>query len=382
MITRESLCMCVCPYRYHHYTHVQIRERPDIRNNTQPEVIPYGRFDPINAWRRTVYSGARVVRQTVSPLMTSMQCFVDDSGIEGRDILDTDPTENPLFHDYYHVLIPYCSSDLWLGVETTTTSAVKPNTSKCSCFNYTTSAQSGCFNFSDSNELLFTFLGKTIYQSIINQLLTDHGLTDTNKLILAGSSAGGLGAINHAKWTCSVLNSSTKLIDSSWFIDYLNGIETVFNLISSSNPTSSDTQRLLDTIMLTDSCNETDRFGYPCCISAHCVLTQKDGSGRLQFYPDNTPTFALFSPYDIYLLAPGLATVANLEESMEEANSGNGIGGLGIVLNFLKIAGEYGGTMNNTLDVVTTQVSTLDERGRGREKEREGGWIRMDREGE
>ena len=55
--------------------------------------------------------------------------------------------ENPLFHDDNHVLIPYCSSHLWLGEETTTTSAVKSNTSKCSCFNYTTSAQSGCFNF-------------------------------------------------------------------------------------------------------------------------------------------------------------------------------------------------------------------------------------------
>ena len=185
MITRESLCVCLSPYRYHHYTHVQVRERPDIRDNTLPEIIPYGRFDPINAWRKTVYSGARAARQTVSPLMASMQCFVDDSGIEGRDILDTDPMENPLFHDYNHVLIPYCSSDLWLGEETTTTSAVKPNTSKCSCFNYTTSAQSGCFNFSDSNELLFTFCGKTIYQSIINQLLTNHGLMDANKVILA-----------------------------------------------------------------------------------------------------------------------------------------------------------------------------------------------------
>ena len=71
--------------------------------------------------------------------------------------------------------------------------------------------QSGCFNFSDSNELLFRFRGKTIYQSIINQLLADHGLTDANKLILAGSSAEGLGVINHAKWTRSVLSSTTEL---------------------------------------------------------------------------------------------------------------------------------------------------------------------------
>ena len=86
------------------------------------------------------------------------------------------------------------------------------------------------------------------------------------------------------------------------------------------------------------------------------MLTQQDSNGELKFYPDNTPTFALFSIYDIYLLAPGLATVANLETSTQVENDGTANAGLSIVLDFLRIAGEYGGTMNHTLDVVTTQV--------------------------
>ena len=43
-----------------------------------------------------------------------------------------------------------------------------------------------------------------------------------DKVILAGSSAGGVGVVNHANWTHGVLNSSTTLnvlLDSSLFID-------------------------------------------------------------------------------------------------------------------------------------------------------------------
>lgn len=344
---------------------MQVRERPDIRDESQPEIIPYGRFDPLRAWRQTVYNNPTSARQTISPLMASMQCFLDgEREIEGRDILDTDPLENSLFHDYNHVLIPYCSSDVWLGEETLTTSAVKSGASQCSCFNYTTRAGSGCFDFQNSSELLFTFRGKTIYQSVINQLLANYSLMDASKVILAGSSAGGVGVVNHAKWTSGVLNRSTELnvfADSAWFIDYQDGIESVFNLATNEgrSSSSSDTERLLDVLESHEACNDTDLLGYPCCISASCVLTQRNSSGQLQFYPENTPTFVLFSLYDIYLLAPGLAMVANLEDSMDAASNseGTGAGGLGIVLDFLRVVGEYAGTMNNTLDLATNQVS-------------------------
>ena len=35
--------------------------------------------------------------------------------IQGRDIFDPDPTINPDYWDYNMVLIPYCTSDLWIG---------------------------------------------------------------------------------------------------------------------------------------------------------------------------------------------------------------------------------------------------------------------------
>ena len=74
--------------------------------------------------------------------------------------------------------------------------------------------------------------GKIIYQSIIDQLLYNHSMGITDKV---GSSAGGLGSINHAKWTRDELksvNSNAKLMvltDSRWCIDFQNSIREVFN---------------------------------------------------------------------------------------------------------------------------------------------------------
>ena len=305
--------------------------------------------------------------------MTSMKCFENvteyfpnglSSSIEGRDILDPDPAKNPLFHSYNHVVIPYCSSDVWLGEETTNTEAVETDNSHCDCFNYTTlSNQNGCFNFNpDSPNILFTFRGKIIYQSIVQQLLADYAMDNANKIILAGSSAGGLGVINHAKWTRETVTSSTELMvlfDSAWFVDFQDSIEIIFKFKVTRSMFASNNQRLFQLLKSNSACNDTDRLGYPCCISAHCVMTQRNSDGELQYYPEGIPTFALFGIYDIYLLAPGLETVARLESAQEIANTGGGNGGIGIVLDFMRIAGEYGGVMNNTLEVASSQVTEM-----------------------
>ena len=85
-------------------------------------------------------------------------------------------------------------------------------------------------------------------------------------------------------------------------------------------------------------------------------MTQRNSDGELKYYPEDTPTFALFSIYDIYLLAPGLARATSLESLQETTNTGDGSGGIDIIIDTLRVIGEYGGIMNNTLDTVTTQV--------------------------
>ena len=350
----------------------QVRE--EFRDDSVKENFPtpYGPFDPSRAWSETILKG-RDPTLVISPLMTSMECFENvseffpsDFSIEGRDILDTDSTRNPLFHSYNHVVIPYCSSDAWLGEETTNTESIETGTPYCDCFNYTTSNQQGCFTFDpESPRLQFTLRGKIIYESIIKQLLADHGMANAERVILAGSSAGGLGAINHAKWTREKFNNSNSsaelmvLTDSAWFIDFQNNIGEVFNGEVGNRSSAGVNQHLLEmlTSNMNSACSDTDKLGYPCCISAACMLTQRNSEGELMYYPENTPTFALFSIYDVYLLAPALARVASLEALQETSNSGDVNG---IVLNVLRVVGEYGGSMNSTLDIARTQVSVCE----------------------
>ena len=332
------------------------------------EVVPYGSFDPSRAWNETVLR-EQDPANVISPLMSSMQCFDNvleyfpsglSSSVEGRDILDVDPVKNPLFYDYNHVVVPYCSSDVWLGEETSNTEAVKEGTSQCDCLT-SASISNPCFNFNpQSPNLQFTFRGKIIYQSIIEQLLTDHGMSEAGRVILAGSSAGGIGAINNAKWTQETLGPSSQLMvfsDSSWFINFLGGIQEVFNGEENDTDNSQSLFKILQSQNI--ACNDTSRFGYPCCVSAQCVLTQQGSDGELLYYPKDTPTFALFSIYDIYLLAPALARVANINSAQQSVNTGDGKAGIDIVLDFLRIAEEYGGIMNYTLNVVTAQVNII-----------------------
>ena len=111
---------------------------------SQQNNVFYENFDPEEAWNETVVSGREAAVDVVSPYMTSMRCFENKTdyfpqgfSVDGTDILDQDCEENPLFCDYNHVVIPYCSSDLWLGTEV---DGMRNNTAadgECTqCFDY------------------------------------------------------------------------------------------------------------------------------------------------------------------------------------------------------------------------------------------------------
>ena len=199
----------------------------------------YGDFDTSAAfskWRH--YAGT----DYVNPLMTSMRCFnnttffPEDLQIDGKDIFDrsADSTKH-VFSDHGQVIIPYCSSDVWLGDEDGETRAFPQklgNTSTpCECFDQE------CFQYNPTAPgLQFTFRGKTIFRAVMRELNDIYNLRDASELVLIGSSAGGVGAINLVKWVKEEYpNLELKVIvDSAWFINFRDGINEQFTNLQNS----------------------------------------------------------------------------------------------------------------------------------------------------
>ena len=79
------------------------------------------------------------------------------ASIEGRDIFDPDPTVNPDYWDYNMVLIPYCTSDLWVGNSTWDPARGKET------FRFNSSAT---YN-------QFVFRGLTVFRTVVGELLEE-----------------------------------------------------------------------------------------------------------------------------------------------------------------------------------------------------------------
>ncbi|KPJ19827.1 Protein notum-like [Papilio machaon] len=105
-------------------------------------------------------------------------------------LLSADPTANPLWHASNHVLLPYCSSDMWAGTRLT--------------------AVNGSF----------IFAGRLIVRSVLADLLR---LGLAGRLLLVGSSAGGAGVMLNADAIRRALRPHgvrvAAIADSGWFLD-------------------------------------------------------------------------------------------------------------------------------------------------------------------
>lgn len=332
------------------YFNRETRERFARPPGEARDFPPYGNFDPEEAWNATSGAGEHL-NTIINPLMSSMKCFVNRPEfprglqVDGKDILDTDCDVNPHFCNYNHVLLPYCSSDIWLGDETDN-ARNPPRTSRgaCDCFDQ------NCFRFQpQTDELQFTFRGKVIFESVIQDLF-QMGMRDATEVILAGSSAGGLGALNLAKWTREQLPTSVELLiffDSSWFINFQGNILREFNgTVNQMESEAGSTGVLLTLLESHPACANTE-LGYPCCLSAHCVLTERGPNSTLLYYPEHVKTFGVFGLYDVFLLAGSLRGLPTVQDQRTP---------VAFALDYLRTVGEYGGAMNQTLAAASSRT--------------------------
>ena len=341
-----------CNKRYFSET---IRTR--FKTNESPSVGPLINYDVMKA-KRYMNSSNEPLNAFVSPLVTSVTTFQKtsyfqaDMSVRGRGILDDNCAENPTFCNHTRVVIPYCSSDLWLA----NSPSARCNISKalydgCYSNDYNSCVSIGKSFFTDCflnapNQLPFLFRGQAIYRSAFRQLLDD-GLDNSSSLTLAGSSAGGVGVINHANWTLQFLRNWTRhanlsvIADSSWFINFRDSVKQLFVGVSTGGDTVQK-NGVFSIIETTDTtrvtCKDTTR-GSPCCFSAFCMLSTPE------YYPlKEVPTFVLFSLYDVYLLANALVGL-KATGAGESKNAG-----AGLAVRFVQTVSEYGGAMNESLN--------------------------------
>ena len=314
-------------------------------------------FDLTRAWNENRMDR----RNTVSPLMTSIKELTGDEylDIEGADILSTDKDTNPDFYHYNHILVPYCSSDLWLGDDNITR------------FDNRVEFE---FDPKATDNIQFIFKGFVIFRSVIREVILTN---TTGTVLLSGSSAGGIGVLNHAKWVKGYLpNAQIKVFtESSWFINFQNNIyRTIANFVNISEESRSVNFNVIEFIMEQHRANggnvaslysvflhhppcRSIELGTPCCISAHCLITNSD------YYPNDVPTLTAFGLFDVYLLGPSLQGITPFypQETLFEVNFNNDdkTEPVGLNFNFLRIIGEYGGAMNSTLDITSHQSPHL-----------------------
>ena len=221
--------------------------------------------------------------------------------IEGKDMLSNVRQHNPDFFNFNHVLVPYCSSDLWLGSKTNAEN----------------------FFFVDSSDVNnFSFRGHTIFTSVISDLMNAYNLNHSETVILSGSSAGSVGVLNHASWFTNDIVEKNNLsiqvlliIDSGWFINFQDSI--------SSRLSKDFIQRMNISL---SACYDL-AYGYPCCLSASCFLTRN-------YLPENLPIFFVFSLYDVYMLSKIIENIAKMEYKAS---------------NLVSLVNMYGGAMKESL---------------------------------
>lgn len=277
------------------------------------------------------------------------------SNVTGHALLSGQITP---FNTARRLLLPYCSSDLWQGNDSASVNDAhkeylwfQQNRHEVLSLSKQLSDDELVENLSQSlnrSDKQFTFRGRRIFEAIMEEMLQNQSLCNASSILLAGSSAGGVGAFALAPWLKAYLRQACAkpvpvaiLGDSNWFINYDNALGNV----ESSIPWLHGLDEHPDSEY--NFCNPSLASGYRCCMSTHCVL-------QLPALRD-MPKFTTFSSFDGYI--PSLY-FNSLNYSNEDTSNTKCIDkssqsnvSLAQVSNFLRFVLEYGGAMNFTIDV-------------------------------
>ena len=101
---------------------------------------------------------------------------------------------------------------------------------------------------------------------------------------------------------------------------------------------------LLSLLRTHDACFDTRR-GYPCCLSAQCVLTASNQTTDEPYFPRHVKLFVVTSLYDVFILSQALQDI-EFYQSDGDSNP------IGLAVEYISLVGEYGGVMDSSISDV------------------------------
>lgn len=151
-------------------------------------------------------------------LMTSAKWPETRDDVGG--ILSPLAAENPYWHNANHIFVPYCSSDSWSGSRVSAAA-----TAAASDGGNITSSNASIVNGTGDGR--WSFMGALIVRQVIADLVPlGLGRSQGGELMLAGSSAGGLGVMlnldrvrRQLREENGVRMAVRGVSDSGWFLD-------------------------------------------------------------------------------------------------------------------------------------------------------------------
>ena len=268
------------------------------------------------------------------------------------------------------MLLPYCSSDLWQGRDLSEVSSTrheemrnaipiilqkkkeleeKRELEKKKETDRPTEEEQLFELLHNQSFGNFTFRGSQIFKAIVNLSVEEEDLCNASSVLLAGSSAGGVGALALSPWLKRFLKEACDrdvpvavLGDSQWFINF----DNVLGELAGQVPWLPQEKDLNET----NFCSASLVSGYRCCMSSHCLLQQPELS--------TVPVFATFSAFDGYIPSLFAMTLSGDQEDGAgggpickiDKDKGKKKTSLTKITSFIRFLTEYGGAMNYSLD--------------------------------
>ena len=180
-------------------------------------------------------------------------------------VLSDNASQNPLMHDWLHVMIPYCTSDFHIGDHC----GIATNAMTDVAF----AAVKGRVLYRNINPTATGYCGAHVVDAVLDHLLKMYpAMREMEQVVLFGTSAGGIAASLHADtWAARLPGTDVRVVaDSAWFPATPRAFATK-NVVQDSG----QTEQLIEFASLARAINASHRVSAACLAEQSSTLSRR-----------------------------------------------------------------------------------------------------------